>query len=147
MGTTKEKSSTASLDTAEIVYEPAAVDCVWGPWLEWSDCSLSCDSGVRSRSREHAEDAAHGGEPCRGKDTDEGSCNTAACPSTTTTPASLVEEIRSMRSKYEVQPNMISKEEAEEQEKRSGSIRQNKGLHSLLCLLTILSVFERFIHV
>merc|ERR1712137_497044 len=132
MGTTKDTSSTSSQDTAETnaVAKPGPVDCAWGPWEEWSICSLSCDSGKRSRSREHAEDAAHGGEACHGKDVDEDSCNTAACPTTTTTLESFVEEIRAKRSE------IMSAEEEREHGSKSGSSKQHKGLNMLLCGLT-----------
>ncbi len=29
-----------------------SVDCVWGDWSEWSDCSVECDNGTRIRTRQ-----------------------------------------------------------------------------------------------
>merc|ERR1712217_202049 len=132
----KEKAGLHPLESPDpdVVPETVPVDCVWGPWLDWSTCSQSCDSGTRFRSRVYAEDAAHGGKDCEGHGTDERPCNTAACPTTTTTLESLVAEIRAQRQE------MISEDETKDHRKaKSGSIRQHKGLHMLQCGLMLLS--------
>ena len=59
---------------------PTVVQGNWGLWGAWSDCSESCGSGSRSRSRECNNPApAHGGEECQGSNKESGECNTKPC--------------------------------------------------------------------
>jgi len=43
-----------------------AQNCLWAVWGEWSDCSVSCGKGSRSRVRVHAMLATNGGRACVG---------------------------------------------------------------------------------
>ncbi|CAE7555101.1 Hmcn1 [Symbiodinium pilosum] len=57
------------------------VDCEWGSWTQWSNCSTSCNSGTRTRSREVAVPADGGGKKCSGNGTEVGICaDLIACP-------------------------------------------------------------------
>ena len=56
-----------------------AIEGHWGSWNDWSDCSVSCGSGSRRRSRE-CENPALGGQECQGSGTETEVCNTNHCP-------------------------------------------------------------------
>lgn len=147
----KDRAASMSFTTKDDTGKPIVaevpkpvVNCVWGPWLDWSECSLSCDSGARERSRTVAQSASHNGEACVGDDAESGQCNTAACPTTTTTPASLVEEIRAQRQKYQKKAPAEESFNNKHEEKKSGSARQHKGFYGLMLALAILMVFNHF---
>ena len=53
----------------------AAINCVWGIWGEFSECSTDCGDGIRKRHRVHAIIAQHGGDECEGENFDDKSCN------------------------------------------------------------------------
>lgn len=55
------------------------VDCVWGPWRSWSQCSALCGGGTRTSSRGKSE-ARNGGKPCVGSATHTEECNAQPCP-------------------------------------------------------------------
>lgn len=73
--------------------QPCPVDCTFGEWDQWSDCSSTCGIGQRFRSRvrktekyggRHCEQAVQDIEDCRNEE------NTAACPNTTSTTSALL---------------------------------------------------------
>ena len=54
------------------------VDCVVGPWSDWSECSETCGGGIQIRTREVLEPAQNGGAGCPTlEETRE--CNTDPC--------------------------------------------------------------------
>ncbi|CAJ1456821.1 unnamed protein product [Effrenium voratum] len=55
-------------------------DCVWEDWALWSDCSVSCGSGVVSRMRKRAHYESHGGHVCWGTEDDIAACELDPCP-------------------------------------------------------------------
>ena len=55
------------------------VHCEWLPFTNWSDCSKSCDEGIRRRTRDF-KPAEHGGDDCLGDATEIEICNPQACP-------------------------------------------------------------------
>eukprot|EP00927_Polykrikos_kofoidii_P046142 TRINITY_DN40342_c0_g1_i1.p1 TRINITY_DN40342_c0_g1~~TRINITY_DN40342_c0_g1_i1.p1 ORF type:complete len:1783 (+),score=246.39 TRINITY_DN40342_c0_g1_i1:177-5525(+) len=62
---------------------PKGVDCDWGQWTLWSDCSASCGGGERSRSRNIDQVARNGGRECaEGDSMFLESCNTQRCQPT-----------------------------------------------------------------
>jgi len=61
-----------------------AVDCKWGNWGSWDDCSKTCGGGKKSRERSIAT-KADGGAQCTGETKEKEECKTDACPTTTTT--------------------------------------------------------------
>jgi len=59
--------------------EREKIHCAWGDWTAWSPCTEECGGGFKSRSREEAVAADHGGEGCEGFKIDTEECNTDAC--------------------------------------------------------------------
>ena len=53
----------------------AAIDCEWGMWGEWSDCSKACGDGVLTRKRVHSIFAQYGGQNCTGEQQVTQHCN------------------------------------------------------------------------
>ena len=58
---------------------PPSIDCIWGPWQQWSTCSASCGDGQMSRTRGKVQEARHGGQECLGSDYEVGTCNLGQC--------------------------------------------------------------------
>ena len=61
-----------------------AIDCVWGEYGEWSNCSATCGGGSTTRKRTEATPASNGGASCTGSATETETCNTNACPGSKT---------------------------------------------------------------
>eukprot|EP01012_Entosiphon_sulcatum_P049575 TRINITY_DN6820_c0_g1_i6.p1 TRINITY_DN6820_c0_g1~~TRINITY_DN6820_c0_g1_i6.p1 ORF type:complete len:7637 (+),score=112.47 TRINITY_DN6820_c0_g1_i6:5459-28369(+) len=59
--------------------EPCPVDCVVSSWSDWSKCSQSCGSGIRTRTRRAVVSSANGGSACPPLEESE-PCNVFACP-------------------------------------------------------------------
>ncbi|XP_042148268.1 hemicentin-1 [Ixodes scapularis] len=60
---------------------PASVNGGWSPWSLWSQCTVSCGGGTRSRSRLcNSPTPAFGGKPCQGNDIQTDFCNSNDCP-------------------------------------------------------------------
>ena len=56
------------------------IDCQWGPYGEWMECTKSCGGGEKTRSRSKETSAENGGKDCPGNETDTTSCNEHSCP-------------------------------------------------------------------
>lgn len=56
----------------------------WGSWLDWSECSQSCNGGTQSRAR-YCDDPAPDlyGLECTGTNMSSQTCNTDICPGKT----------------------------------------------------------------
>ena len=52
---------------------------VWNPWVEWSDCTVNCGGGNRTRGRS-CEEPQHGGDPCEGPTSQLEFYGDAPCP-------------------------------------------------------------------
>ncbi|CAD7963513.1 unnamed protein product [Amoebophrya sp. A25] len=56
------------------------IDCVWGEWAPWSDCSVSCDGGQKTRDRNIAISPRNGGKLCEARAKSEvAPCSTQHC--------------------------------------------------------------------
>lgn len=40
------------------------IDCIWGEWTEWNECTVECGGGARSRTRDIQQCANKVGKPC-----------------------------------------------------------------------------------
>jgi len=58
-------------------------NCTWHEWGSWSECTKTCGSGWRSRSRAQTP-ALNGGKACNGSSVQENVCQVGNCPTTTT---------------------------------------------------------------
>ena len=56
------------------------IDCQWGPYGEWTNCTKSCGGGEKTRSRSVETPEANGGKECPGNEADTSSCNEHSCP-------------------------------------------------------------------
>ena len=57
-----------------------AVNCQWGAWNS-SSCSVTCGSGVLTKTRNKTVPEANGGT-CSGESTATETCNSISCPGT-----------------------------------------------------------------
>eukprot|EP00930_Biecheleria_cincta_P066152 TRINITY_DN5216_c0_g2_i1.p1 TRINITY_DN5216_c0_g2~~TRINITY_DN5216_c0_g2_i1.p1 ORF type:complete len:1322 (+),score=217.62 TRINITY_DN5216_c0_g2_i1:131-4096(+) len=65
---------------ADCNVEDCAQDCEWGEWSEWSACPVTCDGGIRTKTRSKKREELHGGQPCDGNTTQKESCGLTQCP-------------------------------------------------------------------
>jgi len=56
-----------------------AVECKWSPWSSWENCTASCGGGVTNRKRYVTQQAAWGGLPCTGGNSEQDACNVQGC--------------------------------------------------------------------
>lgn len=57
--------------------EPRECQCTWTDWSKWSDCSVTCGSGTKYRTRNKINQNKPG---CTGDDKEIVSCTTVPCP-------------------------------------------------------------------
>eukprot|EP00929_Paragymnodinium_shiwhaense_P001909 TRINITY_DN10211_c0_g1_i1.p1 TRINITY_DN10211_c0_g1~~TRINITY_DN10211_c0_g1_i1.p1 ORF type:complete len:2676 (-),score=436.46 TRINITY_DN10211_c0_g1_i1:580-8202(-) len=70
-GSINEQMSCADMEVAR--------SCLWHHWGQWSDCSKSCGSGLRTRFRGTTPEDM-GGEPCIGPRAETTACGSSICP-------------------------------------------------------------------
>ncbi|CAJ1396777.1 unnamed protein product, partial [Effrenium voratum] len=59
---------------------PCPVECEWGDWTQWSDCSASCDGGVRQREKPVLVESKQDEHSCKLEDgVQTGECSTQRC--------------------------------------------------------------------
>ncbi|CAJ1341966.1 unnamed protein product [Effrenium voratum] len=56
------------------------VQCEWDEWSDWSACPVTCDGGVRIKTRRKKQQEHSGGVPCAGNTTEKDFCNSEPCP-------------------------------------------------------------------
>ena len=61
-----------------------SVDCTWGGWEPWGDCTKTCGGGVQLRTRLFF--AGNSGKMCSGQSASMQECNPTPCPQTTARP-------------------------------------------------------------
>ena len=52
---------------------------VWKPWMEWSECTVSCGGGNKTRDRSCLE-PLYGGDPCEDPTSELAHCADDPCP-------------------------------------------------------------------
>eukprot|EP00397_Hematodinium_sp_SG-2012_P000495 GEMP01000495.1.p1 GENE.GEMP01000495.1~~GEMP01000495.1.p1 ORF type:complete len:1392 (+),score=278.77 GEMP01000495.1:601-4776(+) len=58
----------------------SAIDCAWGDWSAWCDCTASCDGGTQARIRDIKQYACDGGKACEiGASREARPCNEKPC--------------------------------------------------------------------
>jgi len=67
------------------------VDGQWGPWTAWTDCSATCEGGIRERSRSILQPASACGTPVKGMTTEAELCNSNPCHPMDNTPCLFTE--------------------------------------------------------
>jgi hypothetical protein len=65
------------------------VDCRWGNYATWSECTKTCGGGTRFTTRKIEKEAEHGGLPCVGGEIRTVACNKDSCPG-----KKLIDQIR-----------------------------------------------------
>uniref|UniRef100_A0ABM0M4D4 Hemicentin-1-like n=1 Tax=Saccoglossus kowalevskii TaxID=10224 RepID=A0ABM0M4D4_SACKO len=61
--------------------QECSVDGRWSEWGDWTECSLSCDGGEKTRRRTCTEPSpSYGGRPCQGDSSHVARCNLIPCP-------------------------------------------------------------------
>ena len=62
-------------------FQYVVVNGGWSSWLEWSECSVSCEGGTKTRDRTCDNPAPDtDGTPCAGSNTETTNCNNKVCP-------------------------------------------------------------------
>ena len=55
------------------------IDCEWGEYGRWTDCSQSCGNGLKFRTRSIVQEAQNEGKQCLGCEQEIGVCNLSEC--------------------------------------------------------------------
>ena len=59
-----------------------SVDGNWSPWSEWTECTVTCNTGKRSRARMcDNPEPQFGGKHCGNDGDEDQECGTIPCPS------------------------------------------------------------------
>lgn len=56
------------------------VNCIWGDWLPWNGCSVTCGEGTQDRTRVEVVSAQYGGTACEGSNREWRACDVEICP-------------------------------------------------------------------
>eukprot|EP00933_Yihiella_yeosuensis_P079176 TRINITY_DN9143_c0_g3_i1.p1 TRINITY_DN9143_c0_g3~~TRINITY_DN9143_c0_g3_i1.p1 ORF type:complete len:906 (-),score=162.43 TRINITY_DN9143_c0_g3_i1:130-2847(-) len=59
---------------------PCPINCAWGNWSDWSECTASCGGGSQGRYRSIIAQAKHGGNACLGGVNETRRCGQEGCP-------------------------------------------------------------------
>ena len=57
-----------------------AVDCAWGSWNGWGQCTKTCGGGTQKRTRSVIQQSVFGGIPCPETASETNECNAKPCP-------------------------------------------------------------------
>ena len=88
-----------SLTLNFIIFSDPPVDCAWGDWSEYSDCSVECaGDGTKTRTRTKAVEASNGGFDCSGSSEEAMNCNNGPCG-----PPGCVDKNPSFCNKYDAE--------------------------------------------
>lgn len=62
-----------------MIVDVVIVDGKWGDWTNWTECSVTCGDGKKTRSRD-CSPPTHGGKDCEGEPTETEDCKNDDCP-------------------------------------------------------------------
>jgi len=64
-----------------VLCETPPVDGVWSPWSTWTECTVTCNTGTRTRTRTcNSPEPDEYGQDCQGDAIETEDCNTSPCP-------------------------------------------------------------------
>jgi len=69
----------SSMATESCSLDGCPVDCTWGEWQGWSECSKDCGGGEQKNHRKVKQHAEFHGKACQGNGTETKACNLQAC--------------------------------------------------------------------
>ena len=61
-------------------------DCEWNKWTAWSQCTQTCDGGLKTRTRKRISSGGINGAFCSGSESQSNNCNTKSCSDVTSPP-------------------------------------------------------------
>ncbi|CAE7358213.1 HMCN1 [Symbiodinium natans] len=79
-GSTNELRPCGAIHDTFCLSSGEAVDCAFGPWSAWSDCSRECGGGQHTATRQVLQHAGGAGTPCSGALQRLEACNLIYCP-------------------------------------------------------------------
>ena len=73
--------TTLYLPHVRVYKSMVVVDAQWASWDHWSDCSVTCETGVQTRTRTcTAPPPTHNGPGCDGHSSESKDCTFPMCP-------------------------------------------------------------------
>ena len=76
---TRKNCSGISIDKEDCNLNLCPIDCKWGSFGNWSECTKTCGGGERIRARTKIINTRYGGLPCNGTANQTITCNTQSC--------------------------------------------------------------------
>ena len=56
------------------------INCKWGDFGNWTQCTKTCGSGTQTKSRAKIQKAENGGAECEGSSSEVTTCEMTTCP-------------------------------------------------------------------
>ena len=80
----QEEDTKLTAEEAEVAAEKTKLSthpcpCIWDEWADWSDCTVTCGGGNKTRTRAVLKEATNGGPACDGEAQEQEECNPDSC--------------------------------------------------------------------